>query len=228
MNKPVKSHMNTRTISSRLSRFETAVRTATLIALCVAAPLAAIAQAASGAPQTASARVSLAGLDLATPEGQKTARERLHEMARIVCSRVADRLDLSHQPNFVKCLDDTLANAMQQLKKDPSLAATQRSGTVPGIPANTALHPVDVVQTSTSKVSLADLDLATPEGTRAAYERLHAAARLACSRVEDSLDLGHQPQFVACVDAAMASALPQVQELARKGAPGHVARNPGP
>ena len=48
MNKPIKSHMNTQTISSRLSRFETAVRTATLIALCVAAPLAAIAQAASG------------------------------------------------------------------------------------------------------------------------------------------------------------------------------------
>jgi hypothetical protein len=30
------------------------------------------------------------------------------------------------------------------------------------------------------------------------------------------IDLGHQPHFVACVDAAMASALPQVQELARK------------
>src|SRR6266481_7090863 len=151
-----------------------------------------------------------------------------HMNTRTISSRLAASLDLSYQPNFVKCLDDTLANAMQQLKKDPSLAATRRSSTVPGIPPNTPLHPVDVVQTSTSKVSLADLDLATPEGARVAHERLHTAARLACSRVEDSLDLGHQPQFVACVDAAMASALPQVQELARKGAPGHVARNPGP
>ena len=68
--------------------------------------------------------------------------------------------------------------------------------------------------TSSAKVSLADLDLATAEGARTAHQRLHAAAQLACSRVEDRLDLGRQQHF--CVDAAMVVALSQVEELIRK------------
>jgi UrcA family protein len=70
--------------------------------------------------------------------------------------------------------------------------------------------------TSSAKVSLADLDLATAKGARTAHQRLHAAAQLACSRVADRLDLGRQQHFAECVDAAMALALPQVEELIRK------------
>jgi UrcA family protein len=79
-----------------------------------------------------------------------------------------------------------------------------------------AAYASGAAETSSVKISLGDLDLATPEGTRRAHQRLHAAARLACSRVEDSLDLGRQQHFVECVDAAMALALPQVAELVRK------------
>ena len=75
----------------------------------------------------------------------------------------------------------------------------------------------DAAQTSSAKVLLGDLDLATPEGARTARQRLHAAAQLACSRLEDRLDLGRQEHFVACINAAMALALPQVEELVRKG-----------
>jgi UrcA family protein len=80
--------------------------------------------------------------------------------------------------------------------------------------------------TSSAKVSLGDLDLATAEGARTAHQRLHAAAQLACSRVEDRLDLGRQQHFVACVDAAMVLALPQVAEIARRRSLAHtVARD---
>jgi UrcA family protein len=75
---------------------------------------------------------------------------------------------------------------------------------------------------SSAKVSLAQLDLATPEGMRVAHERLHAAARLACSHVENSLDLGRQPNYVKCVDASMAAAQPALEELARNSALVHV------
>ena len=79
---------------------------------------------------------------------------------------------------------------------------------------------------SSAKVSLAGLDPATPTGMRVAHERLLAAARLACSRVEDSLDLGRQPHFVKCVDASMAAAQRALEEFARNSASGRVvARN---
>ena len=54
--------MNTQTFSIRLAHFQAALRTVGLIALCVAAPIAAIAQQSSVAAETSSAKVSLAGL----------------------------------------------------------------------------------------------------------------------------------------------------------------------
>jgi len=67
------------------------------------------------------------------------------------------------------------------------------------------------VEKRTAAVSLADLDLSTPQGVQAARERLHQAARQLCSQLEDSHDLGHQPHFVACVDAATAAAWQRLQ-----------------
>ena len=74
----------------------------------------------------------------------------------------------------------------------------------------------DAAQTRSAKVSLGDLDLATAEGARTAHQRLHAAAQLACSRLEDRLDLGRQEHFVACVEETMALALPKVDALVRR------------
>lgn len=59
-------------------------------------------------------------------------------------------------------------------------------------------------------VSLADLDLTTAVGARAAQERLHQAARRLCFELADSEDLAHQPHFVECVDQALAGALRQL------------------
>jgi UrcA family protein len=77
-----------------------------------------------------------------------------------------------------------------------------------------ATPAADPPPTLTKKVSLADLDLTTPAGERAALERLHAMARTLCSRLEDELDLGRQPRFVACVEDAMAAAAVRLQALA--------------
>ncbi|MGA2399166.1 MAG: UrcA family protein [Steroidobacteraceae bacterium] len=62
----------------------------------------------------------------------------------------------------------------------------------------------------TAVVSMADLDLTTEAGMRVARERLHATARRLCRRVVDPWALSHQPDYVACVDAALASALGQL------------------
>jgi UrcA family protein len=63
-----------------------------------------------------SQQVKFSDLDLATAEGQQRAQARVHEVARTLCSRVADQLDLSHQSNFVKCVDTAVAKAGEQLQ----------------------------------------------------------------------------------------------------------------
>jgi len=69
------------------------------------------------------------------------------------------------------------------------------------------------------QVSLADIDLSTAEGQRAAHERLHRAARQLCSQVADELDLSHQANYLACIDMAMAKADRSLQAMvSRSGA----------
>jgi len=63
---------------------------------------------------TRSANVSLADLDLSTLEGSRIARERLEAMARRLCGELARRQDLSYQPNYAACVQDTLAGALAQ------------------------------------------------------------------------------------------------------------------
>jgi UrcA family protein len=60
--------------------------------------------------------ISLADLDLSTVEGQRAARERLHGVARRLCSQVADELDLSHQTNYLACIDMAMAQAERRLQ----------------------------------------------------------------------------------------------------------------
>jgi UrcA family protein len=62
----------------------------------------------------------------------------------------------------------------------------------------------------TTVVSVADLDLATAAGMQRARDRLHAAARRLCTRVVEPWTLSHQPDYVACVDRTLASALAQL------------------
>jgi UrcA family protein len=98
-----------------------------LLALCVLASAGEAAPTSDTAPVTRSAKVSLAGLDLSTPDGARAARERLRGTARRLCAQVADDLDLSHQSNFVACVDETLAAALRQATEISASTATAKA-----------------------------------------------------------------------------------------------------
>lgn len=63
-----------------------------------------------------SQQVKLSDLDLSTAEGQQLAQARVHKVARTLCSRVADELDLSHHENYIKCVDTAVAKAGERLQ----------------------------------------------------------------------------------------------------------------
>ena len=73
-------------------------------------------------PKVRTAVVSVADLDLTTEAGMQVARKRLHATARSLCGRVVDPWTLSHQPDYVACVDATLASALAQLPA-PAVAA---------------------------------------------------------------------------------------------------------
>jgi UrcA family protein len=106
--------MNSATRFASASCLKADLSTTVLLALCVLASAAGAAPTSDTAPVTRSAKLSLAGLDLSTPDGARAARERLRGTARRVCAQVADDLDLSHQSNFVACVDEALAAALRQ------------------------------------------------------------------------------------------------------------------
>lgn len=190
------------------------VCSAVLTALCIVGPAVAMArQQSTSAEQTRSTQVSLTGLDLSTPEGMSTARERLRGTAVRLCTQVADELDLSGHANFLKCVDSTVTGALRQIAGPGTVAAAKQ----PSAPKPAA--PGLAAGDRWKAVSLTDLDLSTPDGARAAHERLNEVARTLCSQVEDSLDLSHHSNYLACVDDAMARSLPTIEQIARKNAP---------
>ena len=92
----------------------------TLLALCVIGSADALAGAEVDASVARSSKVSIAGLDLSTPQGARIARERLRQTARKLCAQVADELDLSHHANYLACVDDTVAAALKQVQEGAS------------------------------------------------------------------------------------------------------------
>ena len=118
--------MNTATRFASASCLKADLPTTALLVLCVFASAAVAASPTDTAPVTRSAKVSLAGLDLSTPEGARTAHERLHATARRLCAQVADHLDLSHQPTFVACVDETLAAALRKVTEIGVSTATDK------------------------------------------------------------------------------------------------------
>jgi UrcA family protein len=190
--------MNTQSTLPRLGGRHTTARAAILVALLGIAPVATIADQPVAAPAVSRvADVSLADLDLSTPEGLRVARDHLHTMAQRVCAEPAGGRGLSSEPTFVACVDSTLAGALRQIN-----ALRQTNGT--------PRHSV----TRAANVSLADLDLSTLEGSRAAHERLEAMAQRLCAELARGHDLSYQPNFAACVHDTLAGALAQANVLA--------------
>jgi UrcA family protein len=95
----------------------------------ITAAAAVAAQPPDSANKTRSQTVSLADLDLSTPGGMSAARERVHKTAQRLCFQLADPEDLSHQANYVKCVDDAVADAMLKVTGPaPGLVAQSRAG----------------------------------------------------------------------------------------------------
>jgi len=182
--------------SHPLRRPHASLRTLIFIALIAMAPVAANAdQHAATAPLTRVADVSLADLDLSTPEGMRVARERLHTMAQRICAG-PDNRGLSSQPHFVACVDSTVASALRGISMHQTKTTVRNS------------------VTRAANVSLADLNLSTMEGSRLARERLEAMARRLCAELARSNDLSYRPNWAACVSDTIAGALAQADVLA--------------
>lgn len=101
----------------------TAIKTLMISLMTVGFFGAAAAMADQVGNSVASKKVSVSDLDLATAEGRQVAQERLHQLARTVCSQVIDPTDMSHHTNYLACMDATLAKAdvsLQALVKKQS------------------------------------------------------------------------------------------------------------
>jgi UrcA family protein len=96
------------------------------VAVCLALAVANIAPALADGTDTVrqrSSQVSFADLDLSRPTDVAVARERVHQMARALCTRVADPQSLAHQPAFVSCVDTAMAKAEPGIQKLAAAAA---------------------------------------------------------------------------------------------------------
>jgi UrcA family protein len=110
------------------SQCDSAYSKLALMALCAVFMIAAIGKQlpARAADETASAKVSLADLDLSTDKGMQAARDRLHRAARRLCAKVLDPWAISHQPDFVACVDAATAAAVARVQ-GPVLVANAKS-----------------------------------------------------------------------------------------------------
>lgn len=75
-------------------------------------------------------------------------------------------------------------------------------------------QPANADNARTATVSIADLDISTQGGMRAARDRLQATARRLCLQVADPKDRSSHDNFLACIDETMTAALQQLQRLA--------------
>jgi UrcA family protein len=79
--------------------------------------------------------------------------------------------------------------------------------------------------TSSVRINLSGIDLSTSAGQERAKERLVQAARLACQRVEDELDLSRHENYLACEDAAINQAMPKLAQLISRSSTVQMAGN---
>ena len=108
MNVPVQHHDR--------SQCDSAHRKLALMALCALFVVAAVGKQSPASAADKSATVSLANLDLSTETGMQAARERIHQTARRLCQKVVNPWSLSHQPDYVRCVNDATTAAVGQLQ----------------------------------------------------------------------------------------------------------------
>ena len=93
--------MKTATQPTFFASLKPIIGATTILALCVIGSADALAGSEVDASATRSAKVSIAGLELSTPQGARAARERVRQTARKLCAQVADepfRVQSSRNP----------------------------------------------------------------------------------------------------------------------------------
>jgi len=119
--------MNTETQQSLSSMGpRTAIRTAALAALLTLASAAAFADPPTAPTADARvAKVSLAGLDLSTPEGAQAAYARIKIVAERLCFHLGDPSLIDNQAIYKACVAESVADTVRRVKA-PALAALQK------------------------------------------------------------------------------------------------------
>jgi UrcA family protein len=93
-------------------------------ALLATTPIFACAgEVAPGKPETAAASVVIAGLDLSTTAGMAQARKRLSVMAARLCRKFRDDRKAADWANYVDCVHDTVASALERIPTPASSLA---------------------------------------------------------------------------------------------------------
>lgn len=156
--------------------------------------------------------MSLANLDLSTPTGVATARERLVDAAHQLCAQKVGNLNASQGPDFASCMDDTLINELKQ-QSSSARAAIEAKGAAWPVSAQDRSGGIETTpETSVVAVSIADLNLSSAESVRIAQQRIHNSAKRICTQLINSQDPASH--YAKCVNDATTGALRQIREAA--------------
>ena len=118
--------MYTRTCRSDGSiKVKTALGAAALAVLFTFSSAAWADSPAPPAADTLAARISLAGLDLATPDGAREALRRLRTAAQRLCWQLGDDLKAANRATMNACVRETVADAVRKINA-PTVAALAR------------------------------------------------------------------------------------------------------
>jgi UrcA family protein len=98
------------------------IRAAALVAMFALTSAVAL---ADQPPPTRVAKVSLAGLDLSTPEGARAAYERIKSTAERLCFQLSNTRKIDDQAVYYACVIDTLADTVRRINV-PAVAALEK------------------------------------------------------------------------------------------------------
>jgi UrcA family protein len=98
------------------------IRAAALVALIALTSVTAL---ADQPPATKVAKISLAGLNLSTPEGARAAYERIKTTAERLCFQMSDSRKIDYQAVYKVCVNETLGDTVRRINA-PTLATLEK------------------------------------------------------------------------------------------------------
>jgi UrcA family protein len=198
----------------------TNLRNKVMAAMCLGYGMAGVsaAGAADGAPP--SEVVRFADLNISDPAGAQTLYRRIQAAARRVCQvdAVWNNPTLGReQACYRHAVDEAVKGvhsaALSQIHGNgvPHLASAAVDAQRPAGAVVDAKRPASADDVRMAKVSVADLDLGTAGGMKAAQARVREVARHLCTQLEQMDDLSRHANYLACVDSSVTAAMQQLK-----------------